>query len=145
MELSCPKSQLPSILGCCSSNNRVKRTHMLNLQIIITSPSRAPSHASAVSWKCNRRSKRVYIFFSRSEHGIRQYREIGKSTPLKSFFVTFEIHERKMEREKYLGWITEEIWVQKGCIHGSVWIITVALLVNLLPCTTDLINISCKV
>jgi len=27
-----------------------------------TSPSRVPSHASAVSQKCNRRSKRVYIF-----------------------------------------------------------------------------------
>ena len=44
---------------------------------------------------------------------------IGKSTTLKSFFfVTFEIHERKMERGKYLGGITRRPGFRKGAFMG---------------------------
>ena len=45
-------------------------------QIMYTSPSCAPLRASVVSWKCSHRCKRVYIFFSRSEHHQRMREEI---------------------------------------------------------------------
>jgi hypothetical protein len=50
MKLSCPKSQLPRILGC-SSNNRCKRRHMLNLQIIIMPLPEAYERDSGVRTK----------------------------------------------------------------------------------------------